>query len=98
MTKVEQQQLRVALFIDELIKEVHPNTISFADRLRQLDVDFNLDLSCSTKTIQRLVSALKSKLKAPIVFNEHEHGYELNDTSWYVENYCSLGLDPEDYL
>lgn len=99
MSKVEEKrQIRRVLFIDEMMKNHFPTTQSFSKLLDRIDIDYNLDVTSSSKTVQRLIDYLRDKLCAPITFNECLQGYELIDPSWYINYYFSIGLDPDEYL
>jgi len=93
MNKKQQKKIRTALFIEELMGDRYPTLGSFAKRLQDVDIDWNIDVACSEKTVQRLIGFIKNELGAPIAFNKSIRGFELTDTRWYTKNYFRFDLD-----
>ena len=76
------QLMRLIRFVAELKKNNYPNCSTFIKKLKEIDLDENIDISCSTKTIQRDIKALKEKFNAPIEFDYDRNGYCLKHHGW----------------
>ena len=79
------QLIRLIRFVGELKLNNYPNCESFSQKLRKLDLDKNIDISCSPKTIQRDIKLLKDKFGAPIEFDYEINGYYLKHHGWNFE-------------
>ena len=89
------QLMRLIRFVGELKQNNYPNCQSFAEKLRNIDLDEHIDIACSTKTVQRDIKALKDKFGAPIDFDYERNGYYLKHHGWNFE--CPVFAD-EDIL
>jgi predicted DNA-binding transcriptional regulator YafY len=78
----KKQILRMVKFVAEMRKESYPNCRTFAELLRQADLNENLNISCTEKTIHRDIQALKNEFNAPIEFDSVQNGYFLTDPEW----------------
>lgn len=78
----KKQLLRFLRLIDLLKSESYPNCVSFARMMRQADVEENLNIACTAKTIYRDIRSLKNDFKAPIKFDAARNGYYLTDLAW----------------
>lgn len=79
---LQEQALRLMKFVAEMRKNNYPNATSFAKLLRQADLDENIPLSCSTRTIMRDIDELRTKYKAPIEYDAANRGYFLLNPVW----------------
>ena len=82
MNKSKAQLHRLIKLVGELKQSRYPNCSSFAKKLREADIDENLNLSCSAKTIQRDIKLLKEEHNAPIVYDSEHKGYCLKHHGW----------------
>ena len=78
----KKQLLRLIKFIAELKQNHYPNSISFAEKLKQTDLVENLNINCSARTIQRDIDVLKSEFDAPLKFDAERNGYFLTSNYW----------------
>lgn len=78
----KKQLLRFIRMIALLKAGKYPNCASFSKMLREIDVDENLNIACTPKTIYRDIKMLKNDFNAPIKFDVSRNGYYLTDTSW----------------
>ena len=62
----KKQLKRMVLFIGEVKTKRYPNSYSFSDYLRKIDIDDNIDASCTPRTIQRDIQALKNDFKRTV--------------------------------
>ncbi len=85
MVANNKQLMRLVKFVAELKKNNYPNCTSFIEKLKNVDIDENIYLSCSVKTIQRDIKALKEIHKAPIDFDHERNGYYLKHHGWSFE-------------
>ena len=79
---LQEQALRLMKFVAEMRKNNYPNASSFAKLLRQADLDENIPLSCSTRTIMRDIDELRTKYNAPIEYDAANRGYFLLNPCW----------------
>ena len=79
---LQEQALRLMKFVAEMRKNNYPNASSFAKLLRQADLDENIPLSCSTRTIMRDIDELRTKYNAPIEYDATNRGYLLLNPGW----------------
>ena len=79
---LQEQALRLMKFVAEMRKNNYPNASSFAKLLRQADLDENIPLSCSTRTIMRDIDELRTKYNAPIEYDAANRGYFLLNPGW----------------
>ena len=73
---------RLIMLASELKQNKYPNTKSFAEKLRNLDIDENQNISCAAKTIQRDFKILKEEYDAPIEYDSERRGYYLRHHGW----------------
>lgn len=78
----KKQLYRLLKFIGELKENRYPNCKSFTEELNRLDIDDNVSINCSTKTIQRDIKLLKEYFKAPIEFNTEFNEFYLTNHGW----------------
>lgn len=83
MSKESKQWLRIVKFLAELKRNNYPNATSFAKLLQRHKAD--IDLSCSSKTVQRDIQALKEVYGAPIRYDSINYGYHLTDSDWELD-------------
>lgn len=104
MPVAKKQLLRLIHLADLLKANKYPNCSSFAAIMRQLDLEENLNVVCTPKTIHRDIQTLKNDFNAPIEFNSSRNGYFLTDLSWdfpgcrtnvpiFQNNLCSDAVD-----
>jgi len=94
MNTSKAQLHRLIRLVGELKQNRYPNCTSFAKKLREADIDENLNLSCSAKTIQRDIKLLKEEHNAPIEYDSEHKGYYLKHHGWNF----SAPLLNEDFL
>ena len=76
------QLVRLIRLVARLKENRYPNCTTFAAELRQLDLDENLNVACTAKTIARDIIVLKRDFDAPIAFDASQNGYYLTDHDW----------------
>ena len=76
------QLVRLIRLVAQLKENRYPNCSSFAAELRQLDLEENLNVACTAKTIARDIAVLKRDFDAPIAFDASQNGYYLTDHDW----------------
>lgn len=91
----KKQLLRLIKLVSALKENRYPNTITFAKKLHNDDIDNNKNISCTSKTIQRDIKTLKEDFNAPIGFDYERKGYYLTHHGW--DFYCPI-LQDEDML
>ena len=80
---VNKKQLkRLIRFVAMLKENRYPNCSSFAKELRKDDLNDNVNISCTTKTIQRDIKTLKEEFDAPIEYDTEMRGYYLLHHGW----------------
>jgi len=82
MPSSKKQMRRLVMLVSELKQNNYPNTTSFAKKLRKKDLDENINIACSSKTIQRDIKVLKEEYGAPIEFDTVQRGYYLKHHGW----------------
>ncbi len=78
----KKQFLRMIRFVAELRRNAYPNAASFTRKLRDLDLDENLNIACSERTVMRDLDALRRDFSAPISFSPEKNGYFLTNPYW----------------
>ena len=78
----KKQLLRLIRLVAQLKENRYPNCSSFAEDMRRADLDENLNVACTAKTIFRDIQTLKDDFKAPIKFNKSRNGYYLTRRNW----------------
>jgi len=80
---VSKNQLqRLIRLVARLKKNRYPNCKSFAEELRKSDLDENVWMACTDKTVFRDILTLKNEFKAPIAFDRGRNGYYLKHHGW----------------
>lgn len=83
MALEHKQTLRILKLLTELKKNRPVSARSFAEKLQKEEWDS--DLACNPKTIQRDIRYLKEHCSAPIRYDKHDQSYRLTDLSWELE-------------
>ena len=78
----KKQLQRLIRLVAQLKENRYPNCTSFAEEMRKADIEENLNLSCTTKTIFRDIQMLKDEFEAPISFDKSRNGYYLTRRDW----------------
>ena len=81
----KKQMLRLIRFVAELRRNAYPNAATFTRKLRDLDVNENLNISCSERTVMRDLDTLRKDFRAPIAFSPENNGYFLTNTCWELK-------------
>ncbi|MBR4666722.1 MAG: WYL domain-containing protein [Lentisphaeria bacterium] len=81
----KKQLLRMIRFVAEMRKNAYPNASTFARKLREMDLNENLNISCSERTIMRDLDALRKDFDAPISFSTENNGYFLTNQYWELK-------------
>jgi len=81
----KKQLLRLIKFVAEMRKNAYPNATSFKRKLREMELDENLNISCSERTIMRDLDTLRKDFDAPIAFSPENNGYYLTNTCWELK-------------
>ncbi|MEI3002112.1 MAG: WYL domain-containing protein [Victivallis sp.] len=79
------QLIRMIRFISETKQGNYPNSVTFAERLRKMDQEENLNIACSAKTVEREIRSLKHDFHAPLEFDRVRNGYYLRYPDWQFE-------------
>ena len=104
MPIAKKQLLRLIRLVDLLKADHYPNCSSFSRQMRRADIEENLNIACTPKTIYRDIQTLKNDFNAPIEFDPSRNGYFLTDLSWdfpgsktdlpeFQNNLCSDTVD-----
>ncbi len=78
----KKQLQRLIRLVAQLKENRYPNCSSFAAAMRKADLDENLNVACSAKTIFRDIQTLKNDFNAPIRFDNSRNGYYLTRHDW----------------
>ena len=78
----KKQLVRLVRLVAQLKENRYPNCASFAADMRKADIEENLNLSCTPKTIARDIQVLKRDFNAPIDFDPSRNGYYLTHHEW----------------
>ena len=78
----KKQLQRLIRLVAQLKENRYPNCSTFALAMRKADLDENLNVSCTPKTIFRDIQTLKSDFDAPIKFDKVRNGYYLAHHGW----------------
>ena len=81
----KKQLLRLIRFVAELRKNNYPNAASFTRKLRETDLEENLNMSCSERTVMRDLETLRNDFHAPISFSPENNGYFLTNPYWELK-------------
>ena len=80
---ISKKQLQRLIRLVSMLKENrYPNCSTFAAARRKADLDENLNVSCTPKTIFRDIQTLKNDFDAPIKFDKVRNGYYLAHHGW----------------
>ena len=90
----KKQLQRLIRLVVQLNENRYPNCSSFAAAMRKADLEENLNLSCTPKTIFRDIQTLKNDFGAPIRFDSIKNGYYLTRDDW-VFSAPQIYEDPE---
>lgn len=85
MSIQSRQALRLMKFVSEMRKNHYPNAENFAELLRRLDVEENINCGCSYRTVLRDIDILKKEYHAPIEFDAVRRGFFLKNPDWTFE-------------
>ena len=78
----KKQLQRLIRLVAQLKENRYPNCSTFAAAIRKMDLDENLNISCTAKTIFRDIQTLKNDFDAPIDFDKSRNGYYLTHHGW----------------
>ena len=78
----KKQLIRFVRLVASLKENRYPNCSSFAAELREADVNENINIACTPKTVARDIQVLKNDFGAPIKFSASKNGYYLTRRSW----------------
>ena len=78
----KKQLQRLIRLVSQLKENRNPNCSTFAAAMRKADLDENLNVSCTPKTIFRDIQTLKNDFDAPIKFDKVRNGYYLAHHGW----------------
>ena len=78
----KKQLQRLIRLVSQLKENRYPNCSTFAFAMRKADLDENLNVSCTPKTIFRDIQTLKNDFNAPIKFDKVRNGYYLAHHGW----------------
>ena len=92
----KKQLLRLIRLVAQLKENRYPNCSSFASDMRKADLDENLNVSCTPKTIFRDIQTLKTDFDAPIEFDKTRNGYYLTKRNWSFS--CPQNYDDSEML
>ena len=78
----KKQLQRLIRLVSQLKENRYPNCSTFAAAMRKADLDENLNVACTPKTIFRDIQTLKNDFDAPIKFDKVRNGYYLAHHGW----------------
>ena len=78
----KKQLQRLIRLVAQLKENRYPNCASLAADMRRADLEENLNLACTSKTIFRDIQTLKADFDAPIRFDKSRNGYYLAHHDW----------------
>lgn len=78
----KKQMVRLLRTVAELKKNSYPNSKNLADKFRTADLEENINIACSDRTVQRDIETLKKDFSAPVEFDPVQNGYYLTNTNW----------------
>lgn len=78
----KKQLQRLIRLVAQLKENRYPNCASLAADMRKADLEDNLNLACTSKTIFRDIQTLKTDFDAPIRFDKTRNGYYLARRDW----------------
>ena len=78
----KKQMVRLLRIVAELKENSYPNSKSLADIFRIADLEENINIACTDRTVQRDIDGLKKDFDAPIKFDPVQNGYYLTNSEW----------------
>ena len=78
----KKQLQRLIRLVGQLKENRYPNCSTFASAMRKADLEENLNVACTPKTIFRDIQMLKNDFEAPIQFDSSRNGYYLTRRDW----------------
>ena len=78
----KKQLQRLIRLVAQLKENRYPNCSTFALAMRKADLNENLNVACTPKTIFRDIQTLKIDFNAPIKFDKVRNGYYLAHHGW----------------
>ncbi|MDD5697881.1 MAG: WYL domain-containing protein [Victivallaceae bacterium] len=78
----KKQIFRLQKFVGQLKENRYPNCRSFSAELHRVDCDYNRNIACSAKTIQRDIQLLRNEFGCPLAFDFERNGYYLKHHGW----------------
>lgn len=78
----KRQLVRLVQLVAQLKKNRYPNCSRFSEEVYQADLDENLNIACTLKTIFRDIQTLKNDFDAPIMFDHARNGYYQAPHGW----------------
>lgn len=78
----KKQLVRLVRLVAQLKENRYPNCSRFSEEMRKADLDENLNVACTPKTIFRDIQTLKNDFDAPIAFDKARNGYYLKHHGW----------------
>ena len=81
----KKQLIRFIKFVAEMRKNAYPNATTFSRKLQELDLNENLNISCSERTVMRDLDTLRRDFNAPISFSQENNGYFLTNPYWELK-------------
>lgn len=85
MSQNKKQIFRLQKFVGQLKENRYPNCKSFSAELRLIDLEYNRNIACSAKTIQRDIRVLREEFGCPIDFDHERNGYYLKHHGWNLD-------------
>lgn len=80
---IGRKQLQRLFRIAAQLKENrYPNRVSLAAEFERADIDENVNIACSAKTIQRDLKVLREDFDCPLAFDFEQNGYYLKHHGW----------------
>lgn len=76
------QTLRLLRIVARLKENCYPNAQSMVKEFRDIDIDENINISCTTRTVQRDFELLKNEFNCPLKFDRARNGYYLVHHNW----------------
>ncbi len=81
----KKQLIRLIKFVAEMRRNAYPNATTFKHKLQEMDMNENLNISCSERTIMRDLETLRRDFNAPISFSSENNGYFLTNEYWELK-------------
>ncbi len=87
----KKQSVRFIKIVAELKQNNYPNSRSLCEKFRRADLEENINISCSERTVQRDIEVLRNDLGAPIEYDPAMNGYYLTNNCWELS--CPMVCD-----